>query len=273
MSVSQLISPLLVYLDRVFIASFVSLAAVTLYTVPFEAITRLRIVPAALVGTLYPAFSQRGSEKQGDGLQRLYERSVRYLLLVLLSGTIYLFILGPDLFRLWMGPSFAQQASTAVRILVLGIFANALAPIPYNLLQALGRPDLTGKFHLAELPVYVLLCALLIPRWGITGAALASTVRFALDSVLLFWAAGHYCNCSLRHFWLRAFPRIASVASLLVLALLAIRTAFDSPWARLGLGIIALAIWALGAWALLVDSEEKPRLTGVVKTLLGLATS
>lgn len=267
-TVSQLVSPVLVYLDRVFIASFVSLAAVTLYTVPFEAMTRLRIIPAALVGTLYPAFSERGGEDHAEGLQLLYERSVRYLLLVLLSGTMFLFVLGPDLFRLWMGAPFAQRTTSLVRILVLGIFANALAPIPYNLLQALGRPDLTGKFHLAELPLYVLLCVLLIPRWGITGAALASTVRLALDSVLLFWAAGRYCRCSLRRFWLRTFPRIALFGSVLGLALLAIRSAVDGPVARLGLGLLALAVWLLAAWVFLVDSEEKPRIQGVLKTLL-----
>jgi O-antigen/teichoic acid export membrane protein len=272
-TVSQVVSPLLVYLDRVFIASFVSLAAVTLYTVPFEAMTRLRIIPAALVGTLYPAFSERGGADQVEGLQRLYERSVRYLLLVLLSGTMFLFVLGPDLFRLWMGDAFAQNTTAMVRILVLGIFANALAPIPYNLLQALGRPDLTGKFHLAELPLYVGLCVLLIPRWGITGAALASTIRLALDSVLLFWAAGKYCHCSLRRFWWRSFPRIALVGSVLGLAMLAIRSAFDGPLVRLGLGLLALAIWLLAAWVFLVDREEKPRIQGVLRTLLGQVTS
>ena len=266
-TISQLISPLMIYLDRLMIASFVSLAAVTLYTVPFEAMTRLRIVPAALVNTLYPAFSER--EKQGQSLQRLYERSVRYLLIVLVSGTLYLLILGPDLFRVWMGPSFAQQTATAIRILVLGIFANALAPIPYNLIQAVGRPDLTGKFHMAELPIYVILCAVLIPHWGIVGAALASTIRFALDAILLFWAAGRYCRSSLRAFWLQSFPRIGLFAGILALALWGITIGFEKPWPRLGLGIVALVLWSLGAWIFLVDDEEKVRIQGALKTLRG----
>src|SRR5206468_4783735 len=74
-TVSQLISPVLVYLDRMLIASFVSLSAVTLYTVPYEVMTRLRLIPSSMMGTLYPAFSERGLEGQQAHLQHLYERT------------------------------------------------------------------------------------------------------------------------------------------------------------------------------------------------------
>ncbi|MGO9086139.1 MAG: flippase [Candidatus Sulfotelmatobacter sp.] len=272
-TVSQLVSPLLVYLDRVLIASFVSLGAVTLYTVPFEAMTRLRIIPSALVGTLYPAFSERGSEDQRHSLERLYERSVRYLVLVLLPGTLYLLVLGPDLLALWMGASFAQQTATILRILVLGVLLNGVAFVPYALLQALGRPDLTGKLHLLELPVYVAMCLWMIPRWGIAGAALASTVRFTLDAVLLFWAAGRYCRCSLRGFWATIFPSNLMLGGVLGLALLAITIFVRDSWPRLGLGLLAVGLSLLGGWAFVVDGDEKPRLSGVLRTLLGQRAS
>ncbi|HVB56316.1 MAG TPA: flippase [Candidatus Acidoferrales bacterium] len=268
-SISQLVSPILVYLDRVLIASFVSLAAVTLYTVPYEVMTRLRIIPSSLVGTLYPAFSERGGESQKVQLQRLYEGSVRYLLLVLVPGILFLFVLGPDLLGVWMGSSFAKQTSAVLEILAVGVLANALAYVPYNLLQALGRPDLPGKFHLAELPLYVFLCAALIPRWGIAGAAFASTIRLVLDSALLFWATGKYCQCSLGNFWVSAFPRILTLGCVLGIALYAIRLVFNSPWARLGLGVLAVGICLLATWVFIVDNREKPRISGVLRMLLG----
>jgi O-antigen/teichoic acid export membrane protein len=272
-TVSQLVSPVLVYLDRMLIASFVSLAAVTLYTVPYEAMTRLRIIPSSLVGTLYPAFSERGSEEQRAQLQRLYEGSVRYLLLLVVPGILYLVVLGPDLLRLWMGTSFADQASTVLQILALGVLANALAYVPYNLLQALGRPDLTGKFHVLELPVYVALCTALIPRWGIAGAAMASTIRFVLDFALLFWAANRYCECSLRGFLANAFPRIVVLGVALGFALVSIRLFFNHPWVRLGLGAVAMGACLFAAWAFVVDEQEKPRIGGALRMLLGQTAS
>jgi O-antigen/teichoic acid export membrane protein len=272
-SLSQVISPLLIYVDRVFIASWVSLGAVTLYTVPFEAIARLRIIPTSLMGTVYPAFSERGGDRDKQHLDRLYERSVRYLLLLLVPGILYLLVLGHDLFRIWMGATFAQQVSTVLSILVLGILTNSLAQVPASLLQALGRPDLTGKFHLLELPVHIALCGLLIPRWGIAGAALATTIRFSLDCVLLFWTAGKYCRCSLRGFWLSVLPRIALLASTLALALFATVLAFENPWIRLSLGALWTGGCLISLWAFAVEREEKPRISGMLRTFLGQQTA
>src|SRR2546422_3399594 len=56
-SVSSLLSPLLVYLDRFMIAALRSVAAVAYYAAPYEMVTRLWIVPTSLVTTLFPAFS------------------------------------------------------------------------------------------------------------------------------------------------------------------------------------------------------------------------
>lgn len=119
-SVSQVISPVLVYLDRMLIASFVSLAAVALYTVPYEAMTRLRVIPSSLAATLYPAFSERGLEGQQAELRFLYERSMKFLLLILLPAVLFLVLLGPDLLAIWMGKAFASQTALVLQVLALG---------------------------------------------------------------------------------------------------------------------------------------------------------
>jgi len=256
-TVSQLVSPLLVYLDRVLIASFVSLAAVTLYTVPYEVMTRLRVIPSSLGNTLYPAFSERGMVGQQAQLQWLYQGSLRYLLILMLPGILFLFVFGTDLMSLWMGTQFAHQTSAILQILAVGALANALAYVPYNALQALGRPDLTGKFHLLELPLYVLLCVTLIPRWGIGGAALTSTVRFTLDAGLLFWAAEHYCACSLRSAWRQIVPIMVS-GILLGAAMLGAQFFFSTNGVRLWAGLIAVAIYFLASWRFVLSEREKP---------------
>jgi O-antigen/teichoic acid export membrane protein len=272
-SVSQLVSPILVYLDRVMIASFVSLAAVTLYTVPYEAMSRLRIIPSSLVTTLYPAFSERGVERQPAQLQRLYESSVRYLVILVLPVVLFLLVLGPDLLSLWMGRQFAQQSSTILQILALGVLLSCVASVPYNALQALGRPDLTGKFHLLELPVYVALCMILIPRLGIIGAALAQTIRNSMDAALLFWATENYCDCSVRPLWVGALPRILGLNSILGLTLLGIRLSRVTIWGRLGAGVFVAGIYFLVVWMFFVDKNDKPRVTEALRLFKGVQSA
>ena len=272
-SVSQVVSPVLVYLDRMLIASFVSLAAVTLYTVPYELMTRLRVIPSSLALTLYPAFSERGAREQKFHRQQLYERSIRYLLLLLLPGILLLAALGPDVLTLWMGPSFAGKTAGVLGILALGVLVNGISYVPYNMLQAIGRPDLTGKFHLFELPLYILLCLTLIPRWGILGAAAASTARFTLDCGLLFWAASKYGHCSLRQFWVGPFPRILLVGGVFAMGLLTIRLSMHRLPVRLALSAASSLLYIPAAWSLVVERQEKPRIRSAVLVLFRQAVS
>ena len=256
-TVSQLVSPVLVYLDRVLIASFVSLAAVTLYTVPYEMMTRLRVVPSSLANTLYPAFSERAKASQQTQFQRLYQGSLRYLLMLILPCITFLLVYGADLLSLWMDAQFARQTATVLEILAVGALANALAYIPYNALQASGRPDLTGKFHLLELPLYVVLCVTLIPRAGIAGAAAASTVRFILDTGLLLWAAERYCGSSLRTAWREVVPVIVSGVAL-GMTLVGAKLLFATNRARLCAGVMVVSIHFLASWRFLLSEREKP---------------
>src|SRR5205814_1034934 len=57
-----------------------------------------------------------------------------------------------------------------------------------TLISALGRPDISAKFHMLELAIHLPLAWWLVSTYGITGAATAWTVRVIFDSLLLFRA-------------------------------------------------------------------------------------
>ncbi len=60
-----------------------------------------------------------------------------------------------------------------------------LSPTPFVLVQGSGRADWTGKVHLGELPVYLAVFWILTQRFGIVGAALAWSLRTAVDLLLM----------------------------------------------------------------------------------------
>ncbi len=60
MTVSNIVGPLMVTLDRFFIAGLVSVAAVTYYATPFEMVTKLWVISSAISGVMFPAFSLCG---------------------------------------------------------------------------------------------------------------------------------------------------------------------------------------------------------------------
>ena len=187
-TVSNIIGPILVYLDRFLIVIFLTVVAVSYYTPPYEAVRNLSIIPASLALTLFPAFSALSTVHKED-LDRFYARSVKYLLLVMGPVMLILILFAPDFLRFWLGIEFAQKSTLVLQILAVGALTNSLAYVPFSLLQGLGRPDIPAKFYLLELPLYLGLAWFLIKNMGISGAALAWTLRVSLDALLLFGAS------------------------------------------------------------------------------------
>lgn len=188
-TVSRIVSPVLVHLDRFMLGALVSVAAVGLYSAPFELILRLLVLPMSLVAALFPAFSALQGKQDRARIGRLAAQAVKYVFIAVGMVSLVIVIAAPGLLDLWLGGEFARESATALRILAVGVLANSLALVPSSLLQGLGRPDVPAKFHLLELPVHAVMVIVLINAWGISGAAAAWTLRVTLDAVLLFIAA------------------------------------------------------------------------------------
>jgi O-antigen/teichoic acid export membrane protein len=264
-AVSSVVSPLLVYLDRVVLAAVISVAAVAYYAAPFEVVIRLLLIPGSLAATLFPAFSalRAGGDRERTAL--LASRSVKYILLALGPLGILLVGSGWDLLHLWLGPEYAREGALALRILAVGVVINSVAWVPFTLLQGIGRPDLTGWFHLLELPVHAVLVVLLVGAWGVPGAALAWSLRVALDAALLFWAAGRVAGVGPREF---AAEGVFKMGGLVVVggALGAlVGTMGPHPWVRVGLTLAILGVVTGVAWRHLLGDEDRTRLRGLVR--------
>lgn len=189
LTVSNIISPFMGYVDRFIIGAIVSAAAVSYYTTPQEIVTKLWIVPGALTAVLFPAFAAdtaRKTETSGG----LFDNAVILLFLALLPLTVSLALFAQEILDIWLGAEFAAQSAMMMRIFAFGILINCLAHIPYTLIQGSGHPRVTALIHLFQLPVFVLILWLLTSRFGVFGAAMAWLLRLLIDAFLMFAA----CN-------------------------------------------------------------------------------
>lgn len=188
-TVSTVVSPVLVYLDRFLLGALVSVAAVGVYTAPYEVVTRVLLVPASVATTLFPAVSAFRGMGGAERVGRTSRKAAWGVLALVGPVALGFWLLAGPLLRLWLGEAAVPEMVTALRLLAPGVLANAFAFVPFSVLQGVGRADLTGRIHLLELPIHAAVAWWLIAAYGVAGAAAAWSARAVLDATLLHLAA------------------------------------------------------------------------------------
>ena len=188
MTVSNLVGPVMSYFDRFAIAAWVTVAAVTHYTVPFDVISRLPMVPLAMMGVLLPLLAQSRHTAQSTGPQHYttITRTVNLLLVCWLPGMVLLAWMGPWLLACWVGADLAAASTPIWRWLAVGVLVNGLAHLPFAMLQGAGRTDVIAKIHLFELLPYMAGLWWALSHYGAVGAAVLWSLRVSVDAGLLF---------------------------------------------------------------------------------------
>ena len=197
-TVTSIIKPILIYLDRFLIGALLSVDAVAYYSAPYEAVSRLTIIPASLTMALFPAFSSLEGLDDRHRIGLLLARSIKYIFITLGPIVLVIMLFAKELLQIWLGVDFAIKGAAVLQIIAIGVLINSFAYVPSTLLNSAGRPDIPAKIHLLELPIYVGIAWFLISRWGIVGAAGAWSLRIVLDTFLLFGTSFKIYNFSLR---------------------------------------------------------------------------
>lgn len=183
-TISNIIGPIMTYVDRFFIAAVIGLSAVAYYATPYTVAVKLQIIPSVLLTVLFPALSTMLAYDRIRA-RRAFNISSTLILLAMLPIVLVIVGFGKYGLVFWLGKDFASHSNVVLQILMVGILINSLAFVPYASIQADGRPDITAILHLIELPIYLAILWFALHAWGIVGAAAAWTVRVALDWVLL----------------------------------------------------------------------------------------
>lgn len=184
LTVTNIVGPLMTYMDRFFISAMLGLSAVTYYVTPYEVLARIQIVTQAIMGVTFPAMA---AARAGDSqrLVSLYANAGKVLYWAMLPVLASVFLLGPEALSIWLGEEFRNEASAVVHWLAAGWMINILAQPAFAALQAMGHPDLTAKTHLAELFPYLGLLWWITGAYGIAGVAAAWTLRVVADTLIL----------------------------------------------------------------------------------------
>lgn len=266
MTVTNVVSPLMVYLDRFVIAAKISIAAVSYYIVPYEVVTRAWVIPAAITGVLFPLLSASWSTEKEKNAEYL-NKAIGFLVAVLFPALGILSYFAPELFSVWLGEEFAHQSTAILRWLAASTLIGSVAQVYFALIQGAGRSDWTGKLHLVEAIPYWFLLVYMLDEYGVVGAAVAYFARTAVDAVGMMWLATRLDSVYLQRTKIMALHCV--IAALLLFAPMQLA---DPLWRAIVL-VISSAVLVLVVWHSLFSYEERQRIKKIVMKLLQKATA
>ncbi|MBV2093661.1 MAG: flippase [Candidatus Thiodiazotropha sp. (ex Codakia orbicularis)] len=188
-TISNLVVPLMVSMDRFVIGAVLSVTAVAFYTTPFEVVFRLLVIPTAVMAVLLPAQSTTLALEKGEDRRysaELFNKGLSYIYIALLPLLLVISVFAYDGLKLWVGEEFAANGYMVMQWLVVGALLYGLSQVPFSLVQSAGHPDWAAKLHLLELPVYLVVLWWALSNYGILGAAVVWTLRAWVDALVLY---------------------------------------------------------------------------------------
>jgi O-antigen/teichoic acid export membrane protein len=185
MTVSNIVGPLMGYLDRFVVGAFASAEALAYYATPQELISKLSIVPSALMGVLFPQFAKMSMNFSKVTIETL-ERAASLTTALCMPAFVLIALFSNEIMTTWIDLQFAQSAAKILTLMASGMLINSISFIPLTWLQAGNNSKKVALIHMIELPLFCLFLWVGLRNFGIMGAAVAWVIRIILDSCLLW---------------------------------------------------------------------------------------
>ncbi len=207
-------------------------------------------------------------------IRELYLRACKYLLVMVAPVVGVLLALSYELLSVWVTPEFARYSAPVAQWLAVGVLIHGLAHVSFTVLQGIGRADAPAKLQLVELPFYALAVWALIGPLGITGVAMAWTLRAAVDAVVLFVMADRLLlsndKVAEKHFF---WTSAVVICGFLLLfwgtgSLLA-----GAVVAKLAAVAVLLGFFVLWEWMFFLQQTDRESFLGGAKSFLKILSS
>ncbi|RME18438.1 MAG: hypothetical protein D6797_00465 [Bdellovibrio sp.] len=183
LTLTNFIAPVLNYGDRLVIGSLLPLSALSYYVTPYEVLSRLWLLPDAIVKVMFPSWAARQNQKMSS---RPFQFLFFALLLMMLSLIFLIQSFSKEGLRLWVGEAFATNSAPLIPYFLLAVLMGALTRIPYTWLQATGQIKRATVIQVLESLGYLIFLWWSVKEFQVMGAAIALLVRLFFEYALFF---------------------------------------------------------------------------------------
>ncbi|MCA9859549.1 MAG: polysaccharide biosynthesis C-terminal domain-containing protein [Thermomicrobiales bacterium] len=170
--------------DVLMLAAFlIDPAEIAAYAIAVGVVNRLKIVPEAVSGALFPHVAELDAAEAGSFAARAARHSAAWAWLAALT----LGFASPWLIPLLFGPDFKASVLPAL-VLLPGSALLTTYMVLARFFMGIDRQGVIVRCQVSSLVVNAVLNVVLIPIWGILGAATASLISYGLETLLMVLA-------------------------------------------------------------------------------------
>ncbi len=238
------------HVDKLLVAALVSVAAVTFYVIPVAIAQRLTTLVGTVTVAFLPAATQLQAERDKGRFDELVFRAEKLVALAVLPVAALLLVFAEPILSLWLGPEFAERSAWPLRLLVAGYALSSLGTVLAVACDAVGRPGVTTAFSLAGAAFNVSLCVVLIPRFGITGAAAVILCQSLVSLPVFIWfASRRVLALGIRELLRRSLLRPVAAAAIAAGGMVLLLPLVGGWGTLLGAFAVSLGVYAAAARA------------------------
>ncbi len=177
-------STIIGYIDVLMLTFFRNLEEVGVYSAVLPSAIFFSVIGRAIGTVLIPVVSEMWAKKKYKEVNRGVKLINYYLSLLLAPLVIIFFIFSKQIITILFGEQFAI-GHIAFRILIIGAAFHSLFSINGNSITARGKPQTVTKIVLFLAVVNIIVNLLLIPKYGMVGAAIATSLSYFLGFLLI----------------------------------------------------------------------------------------
>jgi O-antigen/teichoic acid export membrane protein len=253
MTISNVLWPVLAYVDRFTIASLVSTAAVGYYSTAGDLVTRLYLIPAAITGSIFPAIAAQNGKDPQKACE-LIRHGILTITSAIFPVSAVLLVFGTPLLKLWLGAEVASHISPLLPWFALGLILAASDTLITGAIDSLGHPKINSQFSIAELLLYVPFMAVCAKFAGLQGAAIAWALRAFFDVAVRLILLSRILP-SIREHFLQIFFSPALAAFLGILCMLP-----NSVPAKLGVLLLSAMVYVWLLWSYPLSDQDRSKI-------------
>lgn len=161
-----------------------------LYSAAYNLLAALIFIPSIFSTAAFPSFCNLYKSSK-ESFIFAYEKSFKYLFILVLPIVVGTVILA-DKFILFIYGTEFQHSTSVLEILIWGFLFLSLTSILGVVLSSIGKEIIIMKVAGISAGLNILLNLLLIPKYGLVGASVASVIALFLFYILNLYAVSKY---------------------------------------------------------------------------------